>query len=280
MAVEPPVALTYSSYLALDEVLGAQRPRSDQHDELLFIVVHQVHELWFKELLHELTRLQRELVAGESAHALRTLHRCQAVLRIVVAGIDTVETMTPFQFTAFRSRLGSASGFQSPQFREIEAMLGRRDRRILRVFPEGGEERRRIEAAMDRPSVFDSYLRYLATQGYRVPPGLLHRDVTRALEPSDELREVLRRVRRDDGYAARVGERLLNLDKGLQDWRYRHVKLVERVIGAKTGTGGSAGASYLYRTLSGLAFPDLWAVAREGPDRNTGDAAPPRPGRS
>ncbi|MFC0865988.1 tryptophan 2,3-dioxygenase [Sphaerimonospora cavernae] len=258
---DPSTTLTYSSYLALDEILAAQRPRSAEDDELLFIVVHQVHELWFKELLHELAKLQRELCGGESVPALRTLHRCLTVLEVISAEIDVIETMTPYQFSGFRARLGNASGFQSAQFREIEAVLGRRDSGILRVF-RSDRERGPIEAAMKRPSVFDSLLRYLSAKGYPVPRDLLYRDVTEPAEPSEELRTALLLARSDDGFAARVCERLLALDKALQDWRYRHIKMVERIIGAKIGTGGSSGASYLYRTISAPMFPDLWAAWR------------------
>ena len=253
-------ALTYSSYLALDEVLGAQRPRSDEHDEMLFIVIHQVYELWFKQLLHEAAHLQRRLEGGDTPHALHTLRRILTILKVAVAQIDVLETMTPRQFLGFRVRLEAASGFQSAQFRELEAVLGRRDPRMLDPYPAGGEGRARIAAAMARPSLFDSYLRYLATQGYPVPAGALSRDVSSPLAPSAAVQQVLVLVYRDDGEPAQVAERLVDVDEGLQEWRYRHVKMVERTIGAKPGTGGSTGVGYLRTTLSSPVFPDLWAV--------------------
>src|SRR4051794_27803713 len=154
-------ALTYTSYLALDEVLGAQRPRSDEHDEMLFIVIHQVYELWFKQLLHELAHLQRRLEAGDGPSALHTLKRILAILKTVVAQIDVLETMTPRHFTAFRGRLDAASGFQSAQFRELEAVLGRRDERVLGPYAEGSAERARIADAMARPSLLESFLVFL-----------------------------------------------------------------------------------------------------------------------
>lgn len=244
-------ALTYTSYLALDEILGAQRPRSDEHDEMLFIVVHQVYELWFKEILHELARVQATLRDGESAHALHSLKRVLTILKVVVAQIDVLETMTPRQFLSFRQRLESASGFQSAQFREIEAVLGRRD--IADAPP-------RVAAAMRRPSLFDSFLAYLAGCGYEVPSALAPRDVSQPIEPSAQLQAVLVQVYRDDEAAAQVCERLVDLDEGLQEWRYRHVKMVERTIGGMHGTGGTLGAAYLRTTLSRPMFPDLWAV--------------------
>lgn len=255
-------ALTYTSYLALDEILDAQRPRSDEHDEMLFIVIHQVYELWFKQLLHEFRRAQEVLSAGETAHALHTLRRSLTILKVVVAQIDVLETMTPRQFTSFRARLEASSGFQSAQFREIEAVLGRRDARVFRHYPPGAQHDR-IEAAMTRPSLFDSFVRYLSLHGYDVPAKCLHRDVAAPIEPSPELQAVLLRVYQDDAGEAQICERLVDLDEGVQEWRYRHVKMVERVIGHKVGTGGSAGADYLRTTLFSPLFPDLWAVRSE-----------------
>jgi tryptophan 2,3-dioxygenase len=255
--------LTYSTYLALDELLGAQRPQSDEHDELLFIVVHQVYELWFKQLLHELHRLQRRLEAGDTPHALHTLKRVLTILKVVVAQIDVLETMTPRQFLGFRDRLAAASGFQSVQFRELEAVLGRRDPQAYAHHAEGGAARARIVAAMGRRSLFDSFLRYLTAQGYDVPAAALDRDVTQASEPSDGVQRTLLQVYRDDGEPAQVAERLVDVDEGVQEWRYRHVKMVERTIGARSGTGGSSGAGYLRATLSRPVFPDLWAVRSE-----------------
>lgn len=253
-------ALTYSSYLALDEVLGAQRPRSGEHDEMLFIVIHQVYELWFKQLLHELRHLQGRLEAGDTPHAVRTLRRSLTILKVVVAQIDVLETMTPSEFTSFRERLDAASGFESAQFRELEAVLGRRDARVFRHYPEGTAERERIAEAMERPSLFDSFLRYLAVHGYAVPGDALERDVTEPARPSGQVQEILLQAYRDDGGPATVCEHLVDLDEGMQEWRYRHVKMVERTIGDKAGTGGSSGAEYLRTTLGKPAFPDLWSV--------------------
>ncbi|GAO02698.1 tryptophan 2,3-dioxygenase [Anaeromyxobacter sp. PSR-1] len=252
-------ALTYGSYLALDELLAAQRPRSEEHDELLFIVVHQVYELWFKQLLHELTWLQERLHRGEGGHALATLKRVLTILKTVVAQVDVIETMTPRQFTAFRSRLEAASGFQSAQFRVLEATLGRRDERMLAPYPPDGPGHARIAAAMAAPSLFDSLLRYLATQGFATPAAPEPRPAGWR-QPSEAVQRVLLDVYRADGEPALVCERFVDLDEGVQEWRYRHVKMVERTIGDKPGTGGSAGAQYLRSTLFTPAFPDLWAV--------------------
>jgi tryptophan 2,3-dioxygenase len=256
-------ALTYTSYLALDEILGAQRPRSDEHDELLFIVVHQVYELWFKELLHELAHLQRLLEEGRGSQALSTLKRVLTILKLVVAQIDVIETLTPVQFLSFRERLESASGFQSAQFRELEAVLGRRDRTVLAAYEEDSDAYRRIEAALGRRSLHDSFLRYLALRGYEVPTDRLERDVTLPVEESQGVHAAVLAAYRDDSEAAHVCERMVDLDEGFQEWRYRHVKMVERTIGSRSGTGGSPGAKYLRTTLNQPMFPDLWSVRSE-----------------
>jgi tryptophan 2,3-dioxygenase len=253
-------SLNYTSYLALEEILGAQRPRSDEHDEVLFIVVHQVYELWFKQLIHELRYLQRMLEEGNDARAFATFKRVLTILKLVVAQLDVIETMTPVQFLEFRDRLEAASGFQSGQFRELEAILGRRDPGVLDAYHEGGVDYDRVKAAMARPSVYDSFLRYLAASGYDVPEEALERDVTQPVEESAGVQAALLEAYRDDSGPAQVAERMVDFDEGLMEWRYHHVKMVERTIGSRPGTGGSAGAAYLLTTLHKPFFPDLWAV--------------------
>ena len=222
MSDPPPgdAALTYTSYLALEEVLGAQRPRSDEHDEVVFIVVHQVHELWFKQLLHELAHAQVLLEDGRTAPVVHTLRRELTILKVVVAQIDVLETMTPRQFTGFRDRLAASSGFQSAQFRELEAVLGRRDPAMLDAQSATSSARERIGAAMARPSVYDSFLRHLSSHGFAVPEQLLARDVTAPPARRPQIDEVLLAVYADDGGPAQVCERLVDLDEGLQEWRY------------------------------------------------------------
>ena len=256
-------ALTYSSYLSLDEVLGAQRPRTAEHDELLVIVIHQVEELWLKQLLHEGAYLQRRLEDGDTTHALHTLKRMLTILKTVVAQIDVLETLTPLQFLTFRDRLEAASGFQSAQFREFEALLGRRDPRALDEYAADSDDHARIAAAMARPSLFDSLVRYLANQGYSAGAAALDRDVTQPLEPSDAVQRALLAAYADDGEAAQVCERMIDLDEGVMEWGYRQVQMVRRAIGDERGTGGSGGVSHLATTLLRPAFPDLWAVRTE-----------------
>jgi tryptophan 2,3-dioxygenase len=259
-------AVTYTSYLALDEILAAQRPLSiapdgrPEHDELLFIVIHQVYELWFKQLLHELAEVQRTLEAADVDATLHLLNRVLKILKTLVSQIDVLETMTPLQFTSFRDRLESASGFQSAQFREVEAVLGRRDASAPRAHPEGSAGRARIEAAQARRSVWGSFLAYLVARGHAIPEDVLARDVTLPPEPDQRVQDILVAVYRGDPDGALVAERLVDVDEGFQEWRYRHVKMVERTIGTKPGTGGSAGVEYLRTTLFKPVFPDLWEI--------------------
>ncbi|XVQ07797.1 tryptophan 2,3-dioxygenase [Spirillospora sp. CA-255316] len=252
----PQDSLTYGGYLRLDRLLDCQEPRTGAHDELLFVIIHQVYELWFKQILHEAELLQRRLEEGRSARSLHTARRIAKILKTVVGQLDILETMTPRQFASFRDALGTSSGFQSEQFREIEAVLGRRSfpASDLRADP-------RLRAAVTRRSLFDSLLRYLDVQGYAVPRAALGRDPAAPWTPDPEVQRALLAVYADEnGPAVEVCEGLVDVDEGVQEWRYRHVKMVERTIGAKLGTGGSAGADYLRSTLFTPAFPDLWEV--------------------
>jgi tryptophan 2,3-dioxygenase len=257
--------VTYASYLKLDELLALQQPLSDgpEHDELLFITIHQVYELWFKELLHELDYLDRLLRANDRTRAAHTLKRVLTVLKVLVAQIDILETMTPLEFLSFRDRLESGSGFQSFQFRELECVLGIKRAAALERYPAGSAVRRRVEARHRAPTLWDAFLACLALNGYAVPPAVLGRDVTQPLSPSPELQRVLIDVYRRDPATAQICERLVDLDEGMQEWRYRHVKMVQRTIGTRRGTGGSMGAEYLATTLNQPAFPDLWAIRTE-----------------
>ena len=256
--------LTYSSYLHLDEILNAQRPKSTgpEHDEMLFIIIHQVYELWFKELLHELDYLQGRLRGNDSTRALHTVRRILTILKTVVTQIDILETMTPLEFNSFRGFLESASGFQSRQFRELEFALGYKRPAILNHFTDDLPAYERLKQRYEQPTLWDAFLHYLSLNGYAVPPESLNRDVTQPIEPSPATQAVLIEVYRSNPALARTCERLVDVDEGLQEWRYRHVKMVERTIGARRGTGGSAGVEYLSKTLKPF-FPDLWAIRTE-----------------
>jgi tryptophan 2,3-dioxygenase len=262
LANEDSAAVTYSSYLEIDRLLELQRPRSDgpEHDEILFIVIHQVYELWFKELLHELDRVMSLLRADDAPRAQHTLKRILTILKVLVAQVDILETMTPLEFLTFRNRLAAASGFQSDQFRQLEFVMGNKMRASIERFPAGSRARTALEARWSQPTLWDAFLQYLKREGYDVPAPQLTRDVTAAVEASPELQEILIRLYRTDPKNSELCERLVDLDEGMQEWRYRHVKMVERTIGSKPGTGGSAGAQYLRTTLAQPAFPDLWEI--------------------
>jgi tryptophan 2,3-dioxygenase len=257
--------LTYSSYLKLDELLALQQPVSagPEHDETLFIVIHQVYELWFKQILHELDYLQSLLERGDLPRAMATLKRVLTILKVVVAQIDVLETMTPLEFLSFRDRLESGSGFQSFQFRELEFVLGAKNPAALDRYRDMPAHRERLARRLAAPTVWDAFLRFLDQAGYPVPRTLLERDVTRRTEPAPELHPVLIDAYRRDPAVRSLCERRVDLDGGIQEWRYRHVKMVERTIGTRRGTGGSAGAAYLRTTLDQPLFPDLWSIRTE-----------------
>ena len=254
--------LTYASYLKIDELLSLQDPVSNgpEHDEMLFIIIHQVYELWFKEVLHEVDYVVKLLLADDLARAQHTMKRILTILKVLVAQLDILETMTPVEFLTFRERLEEASGFQSHQFRELEFVLGGKSQWAISRYPKHEPALKRLQQRYEDPTLWDAFLHCLAREGYPVPNELLERDVTQRIEPSPELQEVLVNVYRRDPALSELCERLVDLDEGLQEWRYRHVKMVERTIGTKPGSGGSAGADYLRQTLFKPAFPDLWGI--------------------
>ncbi|MEI6648825.1 MAG: tryptophan 2,3-dioxygenase family protein [Actinomycetes bacterium] len=253
-------AVTYTSYLAVDELLNLQNPLSDgpEHDELLFIIIHQTYELWFKELIHEIQAVQSTLESGDSFYSMALLGRIRTILKVCVSQVDILETMTPLQFNSFRGRLSSSSGFQSAQFRQVEALFGRRDAKMAGHLTEDAQAE--IKKITDQPSIWDSTLRYLGKRGHPIPNVYLDRDFSQSYSPNLEVQDVLLAVHRSDPESAMLCERLLDIDEGLQEWRYRHVKMVERTIGHKSGTGGSSGVGYLSSTLFHPVFADLWAI--------------------
>ncbi|HEY1011678.1 MAG TPA: tryptophan 2,3-dioxygenase family protein [Herpetosiphonaceae bacterium] len=255
--------LTYASYLRVDELLGLQTPVSQgadgpEHDETLFIIVHQVYELWFKQILHELGRLQDRLRANDTPQAGHAVRRILTILKTIVAQVDVMETMTPLEFNAFRGFLESSSGFQSLQFREIEFALGHKRQAIMQHL-EGVAGHDRLLRRYAEPTLWDAFLAYLQLNGYAVPASELERDVTQPVAASPAIQALLIEIYRANPLVRAMCERLVDIDEGVQEWRYRHVKMVERTIGMKSGTGGSSGAAYLAATIKPL-FPDLWEI--------------------
>jgi len=256
------MALTYLSYLRIADLLSLQKPQSEpeEHDEMLFIVIHQVYELWFKLLLHELDKAKGDLSRGDLWAALSTFKRARTVMKTLVGQLDVLETMTPMSFSAFRERLETASGFQSVQFRELEFLLGHKRAEVLLSQPEGSAGHRALERRLRERSLVDHFYDFLETRGVEVPSALRRRDPALPAIADEAIQRGVHRLYRGSPDAAALLELMTDFDEGLQEWRYRHVKLTERTIGNKVGTGGSSGVEFLKSTLFKPVFPDLWAI--------------------
>jgi len=262
------VNLSYGRYLHLDEVLSAQHPVSvpEHHDELLFILQHQTSELWLKLVLHELRAVQAMLAADELRPALKGLARVKHIQRCLTEQWSVLATLTPSEYAEFRSFLGTSSGFQSYQYRAVEFLLGNKDRRMLSIFDDDPSAQKMLLDALEAPSVYDEFLRYLARQGHDVPVELLQRDVTLPYTYNADLVPVFVRIYEnpDEHWAAyEACEELVDLEENFQLWRFRHLKTVERTIGVKRGTGGSSGVDFLRKALELTFFPELYAVRTE-----------------
>ncbi len=257
--------VTYSEYLQLDKILTAQQQQSDppEHDEMLFIIIHQTYELWFKQMLHEIDHLITMLVQNHHSKANAAITRMLTILKTIVSQIDILETMTPLSFSSFRDRLQTASGFQSLQFREVEVMLGSRSQNILSHQPEGTPGHAILQKRINSPTLYDALLTNLSMNDISIPIEILNRDHSEPLDANPDVQTGLLDVYRNHAPLAQLCERFVDFDEGIQEWRYRHVKMVERTIGTRSGSGGSAGADYLRSTLFQPAFPDLWAIRSE-----------------
>ncbi len=258
-------AMSYGAYLDLDTLLSAQHPRSEppQHDELLFIIQHQVAELWMKLLLHELHSARALLAGDDLAPALKRLARVKHVQKQLVEQWDVLATLTPSEYAQIRPFLATSSGFQSHQYRAVEFVLGNKNADMVRVFEHDPPVREQLEALLDEPTLYDEFLRLLARRGYAVPPEVLERDVRRPYRVEPALVDVFEEV-----YAApsrhwgvyETCEELVDIEDLFQQWRFRHLQVVTRTIGHKTGTGGSSGVEFLRRALDLTFFPELYEV--------------------
>jgi tryptophan 2,3-dioxygenase len=255
--------MSYGDYLHLDEILGAQHPRSPEHNEMLFIVQHQTTELWMKLLLHELSAAIRCVAGDELGSAFKMLARVSRIMEQLVHAWDVLATMTPSEYSAIRPYLASSSGFQSWQYRCIEFMLGNKNAAMLKPHAHRPELLARVEAAWRAPSLYDESLRLLARRGLPVPASHLERDWTLPYEASEGVEQAWLTVYRDpdahwDLY--QLGEELTDLEDAFRLWRFRHVTTVERVIGFKRGTGGTSGVGYLRKILDVVLFPEIWKL--------------------
>lgn len=257
--------LTYSDYLHLDELLALQKPRSQppEHDEMLFIIVHQVYELWFKLMLHELEKVQDDLRSHRVYESISTFKRLRTIMKVAVEQVDIVETLTPMSFNSFRDRLETASGFQSVQFRELEFVLGYKRAEMLRFHPPGSPGYERLWQRLQQPSVVEAFYEFLAHFGVEIPEEIRTRDRTLPTVPHPTIQEGMLRLYKTRPDIEILFEMMTDFDEGLQEWRYRHIKLVERTIGSKRGTGGSLGVEFLKKSLFLPVFPDLWAIRHQ-----------------
>jgi tryptophan 2,3-dioxygenase len=255
--------MSYADYLALDQLLSAQHPRSATHDELLFIVIHQASELWLKLALHELEAATARVRGDELPAAFKMTARVSRIFAQLIQSWDVLSTMTPADYLAFRDALGRSSGFQSYQYRLLEFALGNKDRTLLAPHRHRPELHDRLEAALQRPSLYDEAIRILGRRGLAIAPGALDRDFSLPYQPNDSVRAAWIEVYRDperhwDLYE--LAEELVDIEDSFQQWRFRHMTTVKRVIGFRQGTGGTAGVAYLKQRLDHVFFPELWDV--------------------
>jgi tryptophan 2,3-dioxygenase len=255
--------MTYGRYLALDTLLSAQHPISDRHDEMLFIIIHQTKELWLKQIIFELEQVFDLVRTDALVPAYKGLARVSRIQAVMTLSWDVLATMTPADYTRFRHVLGASSGFQSAQFRQVEFMLGLKDAAHLKFQPEGSAEREAMEAALEGPSLWDEANRAAARAGLPIPQEALERDWSKPYAPNEAVELAWTQVYEDTERwweLYQLAEKLVDLDDALAAWRHKHVLTVERVIGGKRGTGGTAGVPYLQTTLAKRAFPELWSL--------------------
>jgi tryptophan 2,3-dioxygenase len=255
--------LDYGGYLALDRLLTSQRPVSSSHDELLFIVIHQTTELWLKVMVHELRAARRKIAEGSLRSSFKMLARVSRIQAQLIQSWDVLSTLTPADYLAFRDKLGPASGLQSHQYRLVEALLGYKRPELLAIFRHQPEIQAEVAAELDTPSLYDEAIRLLARRGLPIAADHLERDWRKPYRPDASVRAAWAQVYRDPAASwdlYELAEELIDLEDWSRQWRFRHVTTVERIIGRKTGTGGSSGVDYLRRRLDVCYFPELWQL--------------------
>ena len=258
--------MTYARYLALDELLACQHPQSELDDEMLFIIIHQTKELWLKQIIRETKLAKAQVQADALVPAYKALARVSRIQAVMTLSWDILSTMTPSDYSRFRHVLGPSSGFQSDQFRTVEYLLGLKDRHFLKYQDDRPEAQQAMVDALAEPSLWDDMIAAAARAGLAIPDAILKRDMTLAYVPAPEVEAAFLTVYRDtERYweLYQLAEKLVDLDDAMASWRHKHVLTVERIIGGKRGTGGTAGASYLQGTLAKRAFPELWSLRTE-----------------
>jgi len=256
-------SMSYGDYLGLDRILTAQHPLSPEHNEMLFIVQHQTSELWMKLMLHEMHAVVANIQADNLSPAFKMLARVARIMDQLVHAWDVLATMTPPEYTAIRPYLGASSGFQSFQYREIEFILGNKNPHMLAVHETANDNHARLQKALRSPSIYDEAIRLLARHGLHIAPERLNRDWSQPTVADESVKEAWLEVYRDPQKhwaLYELAEKLVDMETAFRFWRFRHVTTVERIIGFKTGTGGTAGVSYLRKMLDVVLFPELFAL--------------------
>lgn len=258
----------YGGYLCLDTLFAAQQPLSDppHHDEMLFIIQHQTSELWMKLIIHELNEAIRCVQIKRLGRASKILARVKQIQKQLFEQWSVLETLTPSEYTQFRHVLGNASGFQSVHYRQVEFLLGNKNKNMVKVFPTGSKSRLTLEKVLESPSIYDVFIKHLYDEGYSVPENLVNRDIRKPHEFNQALMDVLVVIyKRPDQHWAMYAlcEQLVDVEQSFQQWRFRHMKTVERIIGFKQGTGGSSGVGFLKKALDLAFFPELMRLRTE-----------------
>lgn len=258
--------MTYSDYLDLDKLLSSQNRLSDHHDEMLFIIVHHVSELWMKLILHEMNSAIHDIQSGDLSASFKKLARVSETQAQLIRVWDVLSTLTPSEYIEFRDKLGNASGFQSYQNRLFEFAMGYKTTYVLKIYEKDSELLEKLQAAYTKPSIYDVSIQALAKAGLPIDPEVLNRDVSKTHQTNESVKQAWMTVYKDvDTYweLYELAEKLVDIEDLFQQWRFRHMKTVERIIGFKVGTGGSGGVSYLKKVLDQYFFPELWALRSE-----------------
>ncbi|WP_027965111.1 tryptophan 2,3-dioxygenase [Halalkalibacillus halophilus] len=255
--------MTYGDYLDLDSILNSQNRLSDHHDEMLFIIIHQVSELWMKLTLHELWAAVDSIKEEKYQPAFKMLARVSNIQNQIIKAWDVLATMTPSEYLGFRDSLGNASGFQSYQYRMVEFALGYKTPHVLKIYEKDPELQAKLKEAYEAPGLYDVAIQALHNEGFAIDESVIDRDVTKTYEANESVEQAWTEVYQDtDRYwdLYQLAEKLVDIEDWMQQWRFRHMKTVERIIGHKKGTGGSSGVGYLKQVLDHYFFPELWNV--------------------
>jgi tryptophan 2,3-dioxygenase len=255
--------MSYTDYLGLDQILTAQHPRSNAHDEMLFIIQHQASEIWLRLAIYELDAARDFIAKGETRMAFKMLARVARIFEQLNSAWDVLRTMTPSEYTDFRDDLGASSGFQSHQYRLVEYMLGNRNHTLLKPHAHRQDLHSALIAELEKPSLYDTVLQALSKQGFDLPKEVLTRDIAHKLPHTPAVEDMWRQIYQDPHThweAYELAEKLVDLEDYFRRWRFNHVTTVERIIGNKRGTGGTGGVSYLHKMLQVELFPELWSV--------------------